>query len=181
MRPCRMRSTWLAACLLVAVPASADVAGAPRAVEPDCPPGSVLEGPYRYWYCALDACGAGDACRSGHTCQTVRVAIDGDRVTACAGADCVERRACVRDPNAAPDPLADIFGEGSVAAPAPAPATPAPDPPRATSDKAIGASAPAGGGCRVSPRSRPSGSFAWLLFPGLVTVGVRVSRSLARP
>lgn len=46
-------TTFTALALLAVLPALAlaDVPGGPPAVPPDCPPGTRLEGPYRYWRC----------------------------------------------------------------------------------------------------------------------------------
>jgi len=44
---------FIALALFAVLPALglADVPGGPPAVPPDCPPGTRLEGPYRYWRC----------------------------------------------------------------------------------------------------------------------------------
>lgn len=85
----------LSTVLLGAPLARADLAGAPPAIEPDCPPGTALEGPYRFWYCAVVRCGPDDTCPSGGRCETVQLRVADGRAEACTGTGCDEVRACV--------------------------------------------------------------------------------------
>jgi uncharacterized protein (TIGR03382 family) len=101
-------SAFLLFLFLVPAFAHADVPGGEPAVAPECPRGTRLTGPYRYWYCEPMLCGAAGECPAGFACADVGLIIDGDRAAPCDGAGCPQVRACVRtEQPAIPAPMSD--------------------------------------------------------------------------